>query len=144
MARDDDVRLHQWDEQGHQEHRPLENEGNTDVAGEKRKLSDQRASAGQLPQGGVSGGRGGNQGGQIEPSGAGQQSNEKDKQRQQTPNRGDTEHKEPVEDEGYSRADLMPGGMGKQGDQQQIQADDREKRKDKSRDKGGSDHMHGP
>lgn len=41
----------------------------------------------------------------------------------------------------YEESELKPGGVGKQGDQQQM-GQDREPRKDKSRDVGGSDKMH--
>jgi hypothetical protein len=144
MAKDDDVKLEDWSEQGHQGHKPLDNEGNTDVAGNRRKFSQENEESGQMPLGGVSGGRGGSQGGQNERSGGGQQGNEKAGQQQLTDERGDTESKEPLTDEGYDRRDLMPGGSGKHGDQQQFSQEDREPRKDKSRDEGGSDHLHGP
>ena len=42
----------------------------------------------------------------------------------------------------HDERELKPGGTGKQGDQQQMGQDDRETRKDKSRNQGGSDKMH--
>jgi hypothetical protein len=44
-------------------------------------------------------------------------------------------------DEVYSEDELGPGGSGKQGDQQQM-GQDREPRKDKHNNEGGSDKEH--
>jgi hypothetical protein len=43
----------------------------------------------------------------------------------------------------YEDEELRPGGSGKQGDQQQM-GQEREPRKDKSHDTGGSDKQHAP
>lgn len=90
--------------------------------------------------------------GQQERSGGGQKGDEKDKQRQVTDWRGDTQQDSGqavenanAEEPGnfpYDERELRPGGTSKQGDQQQMTQDDREARKDKSRNQGGSDKMH--
>jgi hypothetical protein len=86
--------------------------------------------------------------GQQERSGGGQRGDEKNRQRQVTDQRGDTEAEFGNEDKEspgnfvYDERELKPGGTGKQGDQQQMGQDDREARKDKSRNQGGSDEMH--
>lgn len=53
----------------------------------------------------------------------------------------DREEDESKKNQAYDESELMPGGSGKQGDQQQM-GQDREPRKDKSDDEGGSDKMH--
>lgn len=44
----------------------------------------------------------------------------------------------------YDAEDLLPGGAGKQGDQQQMGQKDRESRRDKSKSDGDSDKLHEP
>ena len=86
--------------------------------------------------------------GQQERSGSGQKGDEKDTQRQVSELRGDTQAEFVDQDDErpgnfvYDERELKPGGTGKQGDQQQMVQDDREARKDKSRNEGGSDKMH--
>lgn len=149
MAKHDSNDMERWSRQGGQGKVNPESEdmpGNEVTAGETREGRDEQPNAAgrNMPQGGTSAGRGGNQGGQNERSGGGQKGDEKPGQRQVTSLRGDTSRPEARlddDDAGYDEGELRPGGSGKQGDQQQF-GQEREQRKDKSKDTGGSDKLH--
>lgn len=152
MAREDEVKRNQSSKQGGQEKVNLPEDdkpGNQQMAGENRQFSNENAEQKNLQQGGTQAGRGGKQAGQSEVSGAGQRGNEKEEQRQIAKERGDTENDDApqqrgeTESEEYDESELRPGGSGKQGDQQQF-TQEREQRKDKSRNSGDSDKQHGP
>lgn len=154
MSRDDTDDLRKLSKQGGQESvNPKEEDkpGNMFTAGRRREMQKTDGDGAerftgnrtgqQIPPGGMPGGRV-DQGGQVERSGAGQTSDEDERQKQLSPRRGDGADQSWQRDQSYDQSELRPGGTGKQGDQQQIQRRDRETRKDKSKSSGGSDKMH--
>ena len=154
MANDDEVKRNRPGKQGGQEKVNLPEDdkpGNRQMAGEGKRFAEENAEENNAQQGGMQAGRGGRKGQKKETSGAGQKGNEKAGQRQIGKERGDTEDEEgdgeqkgeSEDDESYDESELRPGGSGKQGDQQQF-TQEREQRKDKSRNSGDSDKLHGP